>query len=435
MQAADGCELGVGPTSIAAGSQTRHACAILPGGSVKCWGPNQYGQLGLGDTNNRGSSSASEMGDNLPAVSLGTDRTATAVALGGDFSCALLDDGTVKCWGRSEVGQLGQGDTLSRGDEPNEMGDMLPVVPLGANKKAVAIAAGQTHVCAILDDATVKCWGENPHGQLGLGDAVTRGDTPGQMGDQLPVVQLGAGKKVVQLALGYNHSCALFDDGTVKCWGRSDAGQLGQGDTLNHGNEPNQMGDQLPVVPLGTNKKATTIGAGGALSCVLLDDATVKCWGVNFSGQLGQGDTLLRGDEPNEMGDNLAAIDLGAGKKVALLSVGTESACAVLNDATVKCWGGSEYGKLGLGDGANRGDDPNEMGDNLPTVDLGAGKKPTAVSVGADYACALFDDASVKVWGDYTPNGLGDGIRHGETPNTMGNNLPALSVGTWPSCP
>ena len=159
--------------------------------TVKCWGDNGYGQLGLGDTADRGDQSG-EMGGDLPAVDLGAGRIATAITAGGYHTCALLDDATVKCWGWGWHGRLGLGDMASLGDEPGEMGVNLPAVDLGAGRTATAITAGDAHTCALLDDATVKCWGDNGAGQLGLGDTANRGDEPGEMGVNLPAVDLWA---------------------------------------------------------------------------------------------------------------------------------------------------------------------------------------------------------------------------------------------------
>jgi alpha-tubulin suppressor-like RCC1 family protein len=166
------------------------SCAILDDGQVKCWGYNFYGQLGLGDTANRGGAPG-DMGDNLPAVSLGTGRTAVALSLSYGFSCALLDDHQIKCWGANMNGNLGTGDTSSHGDAPGTMGDALPAVNLGAGRSALAVGAGAEHVCALLDIRQIKCWGDNPDGELGLGDTMTRGDKPGEMGDNLPATDLG----------------------------------------------------------------------------------------------------------------------------------------------------------------------------------------------------------------------------------------------------
>ena len=131
------------------------------------------------------------MGDDLPPIDLGTGRTATAISTGSAHTCALLDDSTVKCWGHNTYGQLGQGSTTWLGDGPGEMGDDLPPIDLGTGRTAAAISAGDVHSSALLDDSTVKCWGHNDLGQLGQGSTTWLGDGPGEMGDDLPAVDLG----------------------------------------------------------------------------------------------------------------------------------------------------------------------------------------------------------------------------------------------------
>ncbi len=126
----------------------------------------------------------------MPTVDLGTGRTVLSVTAGMEHTCALLDSGDVKCWGDNTHGQLGLGDTAHRGDGAGEMGDSLPTVDLGTGRTAVSIAAGSFHTCALLDTGNFKCWGFNVFGQLGLGDAASRGDDPGEMGDNLPIVVL-----------------------------------------------------------------------------------------------------------------------------------------------------------------------------------------------------------------------------------------------------
>jgi hypothetical protein len=186
------------------------------------------------------------MGDALAAVSLGTSREALDVAVGGYHACALLDDGTVKCWGIGSI--LGLGDTEFRGDEPGEMGDNLPAVDLGTGRRATSISAGGALTCATLDDGSLRCWGQNTYGQLGLGDTASRGHLPGQMGDDLPAVELGSSRRVVGADPMGASACALLDDRAVKCWG---GGGLGLGDTESRGDEPGEMGDDLPGVELG----------------------------------------------------------------------------------------------------------------------------------------------------------------------------------------
>jgi len=346
---------------------TVHTCALLDDKSVKCWGRNDIGQLGLGDKDGRGDASG-EMGDNLPAVDLGTGRSAMAIAVGQSHTCAILDDKSVKCWGYNYYGQLGLGDTNSRGDESGEMGENLPAVDLGTGRSAMAIAVGQSHTCAILDDKSVKCWGNNGQGQLGLGDTNRRGDASGEMGDKLPAVDLGTGRSATAIAAGNYHTCALLDDKSVKCWGYNDQGQLGLGDSNTRGDASGEMGDNLPTVDLGTGRSATAI-AVGSHTCALLDDKSMKCWGTNGNGELGLGDTNSRGDASGEMGDNLPAVDLG--HAATAISAGQYHTCAILDEKSVKCWGHNGNGQLGLGDRNTRGDASGEMGDNLPAVDLG----------------------------------------------------------------
>ena len=245
----------------------------------------------------------------------GAGRTATAIAAGDFHTCALLDNGTVKCWGANDVGQLGQGDTDSRGDSAGEMGDDLDPVDLGAGRTAVAIAAGGVHTCALLDDGAVKCWGDSALRAARPGrHATCRGDDAGEMGDDLDPVGLGAGRTAVAIAAGDVHTCALLDNGIVKCWGFNLDGELGYGDTDARGDGAGEMGDFLGPVGLGAGRTAVAITAGDFHTCALLDDDTVKCWGYNIVGQLGYGDTDNRGDGAGEMGDDLDPVDLGAGR-------------------------------------------------------------------------------------------------------------------------
>jgi len=354
-------------TAISAGES--HTCALLDDKSVKCWGRNNYGQLGLGDTNYRGDASG-EMGDDLLAVDLGTGRSATAIAVGNFHTCAILDEKSVKCWGNNYYGQLGLGDKNTRGDASGEMGDDLPAVDLGTGRSATAISAGRYHTCAILDDKSVKCWGNNYYGELGLGDTNYRGDASGEMGDDLPAVDLGTGRSATAISAGQYHTCAILDDKSVKCWGNNGYGQLGLGDKNTRGDASDEMGDDLPAVDLGTGRSATAIAVGNFHTCAILDDTSVKCWGDSGYGQLGLGDKNIRGDASGEMGDNLPAVDLG--HAATAISAGQYHTCAIiLHEKSVKCWGYNNYGQLGLGDKNIRGDASGEMGENLPAVDLG----------------------------------------------------------------
>jgi hypothetical protein len=193
---------GAGATSGVAGA------AGLDGGL----GPGAGGALEAG-TETAGASDAHREVGTVP-------YRAQAVVAGGGHTCALLDDGNVKCWGLNLQGQLGYGDTYRRGSDPADMGDNLPLVDLGQGRLAKAIAAGGNTTCVILDDDSVKCWGGAE--LLGLpGDGTqNRGDQPGEMGDALPALALGQGRRAVQIAVGAAVACALLDDGSVSCWGK-----------------------------------------------------------------------------------------------------------------------------------------------------------------------------------------------------------------------
>lgn len=401
----------VGETPVA-GSITAgdaHTCAILTNGTVKCWGANAVGQLGYGDTNARGDQPG-EMAA-LKPVDFGGTRTAKGITTGDTHTCVLTQTDKVKCWGQNNFGQLGYGDFIVRGDGPGEMGNALPTVNLGTGRTAAALVAGPQHSCALLTDGAVKCWGRNTSGTLGLGDQVNRGDGAGEMGNALPVVNLGTGRTAVALGAGDIHTCAILDNGRVKCWGEAQNGQLGYGDTNDRGDEAGEMGDALPYVDLGTGRTAVAISAGDTHTCALLDNGAVKCWGSNGFGQLGQGDIVQRGDGPGEMGNALAAVNLGSGRTAVAISTSVNHNCAVLDNGTLKCWGRNASGQLGVGDTANRGDNPGEMGNALPAAKLGAGRTALAVTTGNNHTCAVLDDSTLRCWGDNQFGQLGIGSK------------------------
>jgi alpha-tubulin suppressor-like RCC1 family protein len=313
------------------------------------------------------------MGDQLPVVNLGTGRFAVEISAGESHVCARLDNGRVKCWGNGIA--LGLGDTSDRGFFADELGDNLPYLDLGANRTAVAIYAGWARTCAKLDNGETKCWGfESSSGALGMGTKNgVRGTTPQTVPANLTALDLGSGRTTAKIAHGFQHVCAILDNNQTKCWGGG-SGVLGLGDTFVRGDEPNEMGDNLPALNLGTGRTAVTIAAGGSRSCAILDNGDLKCWGFQGSPGLGYGDTYAGnnvGDALNETGDSLVAINLGTNLQALEVVGGFHHLCARLTNGQIKCWGTNSSGQLGLGDTATRGDQIAEMGDNLPAVDLG----------------------------------------------------------------
>jgi len=420
---ADASDSGLGgPTVTRMVAGAHYTCMPLGTGQLKCWGENTPGKLGLGDLISRGAAPGA-MGPLLPAVDLGPGRSAAVLAAGITHTCAILDSGQVKCWGENNFGKLGLGDTGIRGDVPGEMGAALPPVDLGPGRTALRLALGHFHSCAILDNGQVKCWGTNgANGELGLGDLLGRGAAPGQMGVALPAVDLGPGRTAVGIAAGVSHTCAVLDNAQLKCWGFNLNGQLGYGDTTSRGSAAIQMGAGLPPVDLGAGRTALQVAAGAYSTCARLDNGSVKCWGLNDEGQLGLGDGIQRTAPAS------AVADLGPGRTAASLTAAFRNTCVRLDTGTVKCWGRNFYGQLGIGDTMPRGNVGAQMGANLPSANMGAGRSIVEVAIGVDHLCARLDDDTVKCWG-YGPLGAlgyGDVQTRGDFPNEMGANLPVV---------
>jgi|GEM_PF-2255972 len=358
-----------------------YVCVRSSLGAVKCWGDNQNGALGSEANTSTSDPSAQE------PIKLGTSRKATQLSLGAYFACALLDDQTVKCWG--EGPSIGQGlsSGANIGDGMFEMGDSLASINLGSNVKIKKVVAGHSHACAISVEGLLKCWGQNLYGQCGA-DSVnqTVGDSMSEMGDALQPINFGNGRTVKDVALGAAHTCALLDNGEVKCWGAinrevESSGALGYEEIA-----PRTAASipSLPAVNLGSGVSVQSIFARAHLSCAILRiNSTgvngLKCWGNDAeSGALanaaivnGSYNGNRLGSYAGTMGDNLAFINLGAGVSVHAVSLGANYACAILSDSRVKCWGLNEHGEIGVGNTQNVvGKTAASMGDNLTPLNL-----------------------------------------------------------------
>ncbi len=315
-----------------------HTCAVFFDGKVKCWGSNLSGQLGYGDVVDRGL--------DAPVASLGfvdVGGPVRQLAAGAESTCARLVDGRVKCWGNGQFATLGYGNTNNVGDDetPAQVGSVQVGAPV------LQLVAGNGHYCALLSDRSVKCWGQDAFGVLGYGrgrNDIGDNETPAAVG----AVELG--RPVQQLVAGAFHNCALFFDGTVKCWGANSSGELGYGtvsDAIGDDETPAAVGS----VAIGAPVKQ--LAAGFDHTCALLFDGGVKCWGVNFSGQLGYGNTRTIGDDETPAAVGL--VDVGG--KVAQIAAGPSRTCALLRTGEVKCWGFNFSGQLGYGNKRTIGDD------------------------------------------------------------------------------
>jgi alpha-tubulin suppressor-like RCC1 family protein len=256
--------LGLGPSiglpvaNVAAGDT--HSCAVTDQGAVYCWGRNFRGQLGTGVTED--SDTPQPVQGPLAAIPIQT------VALGASHTCSLTEDSQVWCWGHNGHGQLGDGTTAWR-VEPVEVEGF----PDGVT--ATTLAAGGNHTCAIGSDGAVYCWGANYYGQS-AGDDVTSVITP----TVVPLApELGAPNL---LAVGDGHTCVATDQAQTLCWGRNNAGQLGNGITQDS-SVPVPVVAQLAGLPL------FSLSAGGSHTCATGWNTETYCWGANDSGQLGDG--------------------------------------------------------------------------------------------------------------------------------------------------
>jgi len=290
-------------TDTKLGAGNSHSCALLYDGTVQCWGWNGNGQLGNGSTT-----------DSFTPVDVSGLSGVSSLAVGNEHSCARLSNGTVQCWGLNSDGQLGDGDRI----------DSSTPVTVSGITTAVAVAAGGSHSCALLADGTVQCWGLNDNGQLGNGRLVSA---------LVPDTVLGI-STATAIAAGGSHSCARLSSGKVQCWGLNTSGQLGNSTTTPQFNTP------VDVSGIGT---ATAVAAGAAHTCALLIDGTLRCWGLNADGQLGNGVTI-NSTSPVTVTGITTATEIAAGG---------DHNCARLSDGKVECWGLNANGQLGKGNTSN----------------------------------------------------------------------------------
>ncbi len=317
-----------GVAAVTAGDY--HTCALLGDGTVWCWGSNINGQLGNGAPLSAGSDSPTPVPVS-GTFGVGVLSGVTAVAAGGQHTCARLGDRTVRCWGNNDYGQLGN-NTTTTSSTP---------VPVSGLTTATAIAAGSNHTCAVLGNGTAQCWGDNHRGQGGHWLAVYT---------RVPVTVngpsgVGVLSGVTAVTAGGVHTCALLGGGTLQCWGGNDYGQLGNGDSGFGVYSPFPVPVSGPS-GVGVLSGVTAVTAGGVHTCALLGGGTLQCWGGNDSGQLGNGVTSYTQPTPVAVGGL-------PGVTVTVVEGGYNYTCAVLGDGTVRCWGNNASGQLGNGTTAN----------------------------------------------------------------------------------
>lgn len=392
-----------------------HMCALIGPRSVRCWGNGNSGQLGRGNTSNVGDDeSVSALGD-LP---LGLDIV--QLAIGGTHTCVLQKAGSVRCWGSNTYGQLGQGNRIASGDGIGPAPANLPDIDLGG--VALQVAMGAWHTCALMADGGVRCWGRGQDGQLGYGSINNVADDSTPIRSPALAGDVPLGEPAVAIGAGNTHTCAVTATGGVKCWGLNASGQLGYPFAVNvgDGNAQRPFPSSAPALPLGTNARPIEVRGGGEHTCVRFADGTVRCWGGNSAGQLGDGTTQsIGGVNGRPLASTSAYVDL-QGRSAAQLALGWDHACALTTSGEVFCWGAGEFGKTGYEASANLSSPPGPV--LLPALHqgrwLGAGGRSTCVAtaVGPSFATS-----AISCWGWGMTGALGNGspANVGDAPGTM----------------
>jgi len=421
----DGCENDCKKSRVLAMALgTGFTCALAQGGFVRCWGANTNNELGLGDVDYRATQEPYKLtktaSGTTPAGPIDLGGTATAITAGAGHACALLSDGTARCWGDNTYGQLGLGNATAQVKVPRLIG----VVKVASGRKISAISAGARHTCAVLDDSTATCWGQNDVGQLGLGNVtpVSETQTPAQTG----AISLGA--TVVSVGAGASFGCALLAGGKVRCWGSSNLGRLGTGTAVGNVGDtelPSSLGD-AGLVPIVTGATAVDLKVGSSHACVLLSTDRLECWGQNSTGAIGIGDVGNIGD--NESPATFGVSVFAQGEKVQSPSLGFNATCAIVAGSGLRCWGLNASGQAGYPKTTNLGIDNATTPSLIGQVNVGSGRSVKSAYTGTSTSCAILDDDSVKCWGWNNTGQLGFGTVSsspdyiggaGKTPDTL----------------
>ncbi len=340
------------PVALAAGRN--FTCALMSNGGVKCWGNNEHGQLGNG----------LRVNNNHPVSAAGLTDV-KAITAGWGHVCALTAGGGVKCWGYDANGELGNGRNEDSG---------TPVEVVGLSSGVAAIDAGDDHTCAVMGSGGLKCWGINTYGQLADWTKISR---------SVPVNSPWFGGGVADVAAGWGHTCVRTTEGWAKCWGNNEYGQLGFGKLTDI---------HLPaedVVDL--SGKILDVTADGGQTCALIAGGGAYCWGNNRYGQLGDGTT-------QKQYAPVAVAGLSAG--VIRLEAGWNHTCAVVGGGELRCWGWNYFGQLGDGTTLNQ---------NIPVRVQYLTDGAKDIALGWGHTCVLTGLDIVKCWGANESGQLGDG--------------------------
>jgi len=331
-----------------------HVCARVSDGTARCWGENDVGQLGTGSTSPMST---------LP-VSVSGLSNVIAIATGGYHTCAVLGDKTVRCWGQGTDGQLGDGLATNSAS---------PVTVTGLSD-AIGIAAGTYHTCALRTGGAISCWGDNSYFQTGSQVAGDYAST------KAPAAVVGVTGASAVYTGGF-HTCALIGGG-LQCWGDNSLGQLGNGGTPTHSITP------VPVT--GLTSGVSSMSAGDSHNCAVASGG-VLCWGDNSFGQIGNGSVSAT---PVTTPTAVAGLS-----GVTNVAAGYTFSCARLSNNAVSCWGRNGDGELGRGGGA----------DSPTPVAVSGINSAASLTAGSLNACVLLTNNVARCWGDNTFGQMGNG--------------------------
>lgn len=337
-----------------------HTCVIVQGGRVVCWGNNAYGQLG------DGSEVPAKPALPVEVRSLGG---AVDVSAGLYHTCALLEDGSVWCWGDDSAGQLGDG--------APHLPSSTPVSVLGI-ERAVDLDAGDHFSCAVIEDGRVRCWGHDAEGQLG--ESVIPVDTHRLAGDVEGI------RDAVTVSAGSKHACALLRSGALRCWGENVWGQLGDG-------RENEAVRSVPEDVVGLEQVAA-VAAGAHNTCAILPDRTLWCWGFDEWGTLGDGD-------PTRNTISYVPLQVNGLQGVVEVGVGSLHACALEENGEIQCWGSDQYGQVG--------DKTNTDFVKESPGDVEVSFAATQLAMGSWHSCARSTSGEVACWGSNEHGQVGIG--------------------------
>ncbi|CAB5069331.1 unannotated protein [freshwater metagenome] len=382
----------LGAVSISAGEL--HTCAVMADHTARCWGSNDYighyGALGNGTTAN----------SSVPVRVVDPADTTTAlggiasISSGAGTTCAVMTDHTARCWGSNNHGELGNGTTV---DSLVPVTVVDPADTTTALGGIATITAGDYSTCALLVDHTARCWGYNEVGQLGHGTITTRSSVPVTVVNPADTTQALSGIASISVDGGF-HFCAVMDDGTARCWGYNKDGQLGNKTTLNSSvpvtvlKPVNSTDFTSPLS--GIASITATMNNLGSHTCAALTDGTARCWGRNGSGQLGNNSTFSRTAATSRVLDPADTTQALGG--IASITVARVSTCALMTDHTARCWGSNYSGELGNGTNDNSSVPVTVVDPADTTTALGG---ISSISAGDSLACALLTDGTARCWG------------------------------------